>query len=79
MPLTDLRLKAVFGFGQAIGTLQSVKSFSVIALLVLLIACINFMNLATARSAGRAKEVGLRKVVGALRGQIIASSTANRS
>ncbi len=71
MPLTDLRLKAVFGFGQVTGTIQSVKSFSVIALLVLLIACINFMNLATARSAGRAKEVGLRKVSGALRGQIV--------
>jgi putative ABC transport system permease protein len=71
MPLADIRLKAVFGFGQAIGTLQSVKSFSMIALLVLLIACINFMNLATARAAGRAKEVGLRKVSGALRGNII--------
>ena len=71
MPLADIRLKAVFGFGQAIGTLQSVKSFSMIALLVLLIACINFMNLATARAAGRAKEVGLRKVSGALRGNIV--------
>jgi putative ABC transport system permease protein len=71
MPLTDIRLKAVFGFGQAIGTLQSVKSFSAIALLVLFIACINFMNLATARAAGRAKEVGLRKVSGALRGNIV--------
>jgi len=71
VPLTDIRLKAVFGFGQAIGTLQSVRSFSVIALLVLLIACINFMNLATARAAGRAKEVGLRKVSGALRRNII--------
>ena len=70
-PLTDIRLKAVFGFGRTVGTLQSVKSFSVIALLVLLIACINFMNLATARAAGRAKEVGLRKVSGALRGQIV--------
>ncbi|MDH4196377.1 MAG: ABC transporter permease [Candidatus Aminicenantes bacterium] len=71
MALTDLRLKAVFGFGQVIGTIQSVKSFSIIALLVLLIACINFMNLATARAAGRAKEVGLRKVAGARRGNII--------
>jgi putative ABC transport system permease protein len=71
MPLTAIRLRAVFGFGQEIGTLQSVKSFSVIALLVLLIACINFMNLATARAAGRAKEVGLRKVAGALRGNIV--------
>jgi len=71
MPLTDLRLKAVFGFGQAIGTIQSVRNLSVIALLVLLIACINFMNLATARAAGRAKEVGLRKVSGAQRRNII--------
>ena len=71
MPLTDIRLKAVFGFGQTIGTIQSVRSFSAIALLVLLIACINFMNLATARAAGRAKEVGLRKVSGARRGNII--------
>jgi ABC-type antimicrobial peptide transport system permease subunit len=66
-PLTDIRLKAVFGFGQTVGTIQSVRSFSLIALLVLLIACINFMNLSTARAAGRAKEVGLRKVAGALR------------
>ncbi|MFO7733802.1 MAG: ABC transporter permease [Candidatus Aminicenantes bacterium] len=71
MPLVDIRLKAVFGFGRTTGTLQSVKSFSMIALLVLLIACINFMNLATARAAGRAKEVGLRKVSGALRGNIV--------
>ena len=45
--------------------------FSAIALLILLIACINFMNLATARSAIRAKEVGLRKVVGAIKKQLI--------
>ena len=45
--------------------------FSAIALFILLIACINFMNLATARSAVRAKEVGLRKVVGALKKQLI--------
>jgi len=45
--------------------------FSIIAFFVLLIACINFMNLATARSSGRAKEVGLRKVVGAQRSQLI--------
>lgn len=45
--------------------------FSAIALFILLIACINFMNLATARSAIRAKEVGLRKVVGAFKKQLI--------
>ena len=45
--------------------------FSAIGLFVLLIACINFMNLATARSASRAREVGMRKVVGAYRAQLI--------
>jgi ABC-type antimicrobial peptide transport system permease subunit len=49
-----------------------VYAFSVIALFVLLIACINFMNLSTARSEKRSKEVGLRKVVGATRHHIIA-------
>jgi len=42
-----------------------------VAVFILVVACINFMNLATARSARRAKEVGLRKVVGAVRGQLI--------
>ena len=67
MPLTDLRLYGRFGFGQSTGSIQSVSLFSVLALFILLIACINFMNLSTARSATRAKEVGLRKVAGAKR------------
>ena len=50
------------------GNAQYVSIFFVVALFVLAVACINFMNLATARSARRAKEVGLRKVVGALTG-----------
>ncbi len=45
--------------------------FSLIGVLILLIACINFMNLATARSTHRAREVGLRKVIGAFQGQLI--------
>lgn len=53
------------------GNRQYVNIFFVVALFILAVACINFMNLATARSARRAKEVGLRKVVGAGRFQII--------
>ncbi|MCI0696528.1 ABC transporter permease [candidate division KSB1 bacterium] len=53
------------------GDIQYVRIFAAIAFFVLLIACINFMNLATARSERRAKEVGLRKVVGAQRHQLI--------
>ncbi len=53
------------------GSLTNVKIFSVIAIFILLIACINFMNLATARATERAKEVGIRKVVGAVRQQLI--------
>jgi len=50
------------------GRIEYVRLFSMIAIFILLIACINFMNLATARSVKRAKEVGVRKVVGAVRG-----------
>ncbi|MEO6314020.1 MAG: ABC transporter permease [Chitinophagaceae bacterium] len=53
------------------GNAQYVNIFFMVAIFILVVACINFMNLATARSARRAKEVGLRKVVGALRGQLI--------
>ena len=53
------------------GNLQYVNIFLIVAVFILIVACINFMNLATARSARRAREVGLRKVVGALRGQLI--------
>jgi len=53
------------------GRIEYVKIFSYVALFILLIACINFMNLATAQSVKRAKEVGLRKVVGSSRRQLI--------
>ncbi|HEY4205879.1 MAG TPA: ABC transporter permease [Puia sp.] len=53
------------------GDIQYVNIFFIVAIFILVVACINFMNLATARSARRAKEVGLRKVVGALRGQLV--------
>ena len=52
------------------GSKQRVYFFLIIAILILVIACINFMNLATARSAGRAKEVGIRKTLGSERKQI---------
>ena len=53
------------------GNIQYVNIFFIVAIFILVVACINFMNLATARSARRAKEVGLRKVVGAVRGQLV--------
>jgi len=53
------------------GSIQYVQIFLVVALFILAVACINFMNLTTARSARRAKEVGLRKVIGARRNQLI--------
>ncbi|HEY4326741.1 MAG TPA: ABC transporter permease [Mucilaginibacter sp.] len=53
------------------GRIQYVNLFSIVAVFILLIACINFMNLTTARSVKRAKEIGVRKVVGAVRGVLI--------
>jgi len=53
------------------GDIQNVYLFSAIALLVLLIACFNFINLSTARSANRATEIGIRKVIGSQRSQLV--------
>jgi putative ABC transport system permease protein len=53
------------------GRIEYVKLFSLIAWVILLIACINFMNLSTARSEKRAREVGVRKVIGAVKGKLI--------
>jgi putative ABC transport system permease protein len=53
------------------GRVEYVKLFSIIAIFIMVIACINFMNLTTARSIRRAKEIGVRKVVGAVRGVLI--------
>lgn len=53
------------------GNLKYIKVLSFIALMILVIACINFMNLATARSAERAREVGVRKVMGSLKNQLV--------
>ena len=71
-PLVDIHLTSNRDAEwRANGSYAVVYTFSAVALVVLLIACINFMNLTTARSTQRAKEVGIRKVVGANRGQLI--------
>jgi putative ABC transport system permease protein len=71
-PLEEIYLAGdMAGQLQTAGNRNYMYMFSLVAFFVLLIACINFMNLATARSALRAKEVGLRKVVGAQRAQLI--------
>ncbi len=70
--LTDIHLRShLNGEFSTNGDIKYVYLFSGIALLILLIACINYINLATARSTTRAKEVGVRKVMGAHRGQLI--------
>ena len=70
--LTDIHLKSNFEAEIAQqGDIQYVYIFSVVAVMVLFIACFNFINLSTARSVKRAKEVGLRKMFGAQRHQLI--------
>ncbi|MDH5385778.1 MAG: ABC transporter permease [Candidatus Aminicenantes bacterium] len=66
-PFADYHLHKIGGGGP----IKYVFIFTIVALLILVIACINFMNLSTARSAKRAREVGLRKVVGSKRLQLI--------
>jgi putative ABC transport system permease protein len=72
-PIRDIHLySSHIQFGiEGQGDIRYVYIFSIVALFVLIIASINFMNLSTARSSNRAKEVGLRKVVGAKRTQLI--------
>ena len=71
MPYTRIHLHSYWGYEKTPGAIRYIYIFSIIAFFVLLIACINFMNLTTARSAGRAKEVGLRKVVVAVKGDLV--------
>jgi putative ABC transport system permease protein len=73
MPLTAIHLHSnMTGELAANGTAQYVYIFSAIALFILIIACVNFMNLSTARSSNRAREVGVRKVLGSPRKYLIA-------
>ncbi|GAO41925.1 ABC transporter permease [Flavihumibacter petaseus] len=72
MRLTDIHLDSDLSFEfEANGNRSYVTIFSVVAVFILLVACINFMNLSTARSANRAKEVGIKKVLGSLRRQLV--------
>ncbi|AHM62857.1 hypothetical protein D770_23060 [Flammeovirgaceae bacterium 311] len=71
-PLTDIHLYSSRRSELSpSGNIQYVYIFSAVALFILLIACVNFMNLATARSASRAREVGICKVLGSQRGQLV--------
>jgi ABC-type antimicrobial peptide transport system permease subunit len=71
-PMSKWHLYSEFQNGKSVGgRIQLVWLFGVIGLFVLLLACINFMNLTTARSEKRAKEVGIRKAIGSARGQLI--------
>lgn len=68
-PLKDVYLRSTRN-GSKTGNINNVYIFSIIAVFILAIACINFVNLTTARSSERAKEVGIRKVAGALKSQL---------
>lgn len=70
-PLKDWHLRSSFKNGVQSGPVQYVWLFGFVAVFVLFLACINFMNLSTARSEKRAKEVGIRKSIGSVRRQLI--------
>ena len=71
-PMNKWRLESEFKDGKNVGgMIEYVRLFSIIAVIILLIACINFMNLSTARSEKRAREVGVRKTLGSGKRQLI--------
>lgn len=71
-PLLDIHLHSdLQGEAEVNGDVRTLYLFSAIALAILLVACVNFVNLSTARAGQRAREVGLRKVLGAMRGQLV--------
>jgi putative ABC transport system permease protein len=72
MPITDIHLQShLEREPEELGSMSYIWIFSAVAFFMLLIACINYMNLTTARSARRAKEIGIRKVTGSSRFQLI--------
>jgi putative ABC transport system permease protein len=71
-PLTDIHLHSnIKGEFEPNGNITYVYLFAIVALFILTMACINFMNLSTARSSNRAKEVGVRKVMGSIRAHLV--------
>jgi putative ABC transport system permease protein len=76
-PLRDVYLRSDRGAPET-GSMSNVYIFSVVAVFILLIACFNFTNLTIARATERAREVGVRKVIGADRGSSPRSSWASR-
>ncbi len=71
-PFTSQRLYNEFENGKTVGgRIEQLQLFSVVAIIILIIACINFMNLATAQSTTRGREIGVRKIVGARRSTLI--------
>jgi putative ABC transport system permease protein len=72
LPMSDWHLRSEFKNGVNVGgRIELVWLFGIVGVFVLLLACINFMNLSTARCEGRAKEVGIRKSIGSVRSQLI--------
>ncbi|MEO1050060.1 MAG: ABC transporter permease [Bacteroidota bacterium] len=70
-PITDIHLKSQIRWElEANGNIEYIYIMSAAALFILIIACVNFMNITTAKSAERAKEIGIRKSIGATRGQL---------
>jgi len=70
-PLADVHYQSKVGYDLPTGNIVYIYGFAAVAIFILLVACINYMNLATARAARRAKEVGMRKVLGVNRGHLI--------
>lgn len=71
-PMNEIYLKSQAGTNmKPLGDLQSIYVFGIVGFSILLIACINFINLSMAKSLSRAKEVGIRKTIGARRGQLV--------
>ncbi|GAA4311212.1 ABC transporter permease [Mucilaginibacter gynuensis] len=69
-PMKEVHLHSDLGGLEANGSIKTIYVISIIALLILVIACINYTNLATVQSSGRSAEIGIRKVLGAQKGQL---------